>query len=196
MLTALLMMAVGVKAQNTTMYKDGVYKIFWQWNGRGYLTYHTDYDTSPQLAGVTLSGYQNSHYQLTDDGIQLSWYLYTSPYTRKSYLFEATTGKFITIKTDVAVGNGKRCILSSEVTTQAQFDLKETTNTAGYMLSYENYNFCSGCGSPKGSDPVRSATDGQGDGGIPFVFVSEGRMLPSKRFKILRMLLPLTLLRS
>lgn len=174
MVLTLLIAVVGVKAQNTTMYKDGVYKIFWQWNGRGYLTYHTDYYTSPQLAGVTLSGCQNLHYQLTDDGIQLSWYLYTSPYTRKSYLFEATTGKFITIKTDVAVGNGKQCILSSEVTTQAQFDLKETTNTAGYMLSYENYNFCSGCGNAKGNNPVRFATDGQTDGGIPFVFVSEG----------------------
>ena len=174
LLIASLFLALGAMAQNATTHEDGAYKIFWQWNGRGYLTYHADYPNDPQLAGVTLSGYQNSHYALSDAGIQLSWYLYTSPKTGKSYLFEATTGKFITINTGVSVGNGKKCTLSTEVTAQAQFDLKATTNTAGYMLSYGNYNFCSGCGSAKGNNPVRFASDGQTDGGIPFVFVSEG----------------------
>ena len=175
LLTTLLAMAVGMKAQTPTTVPDGVYKIFWQSNGRGYLTYHNNYSTSPQLAGVTLSGCQNLHYDLGDAGIQLSWYLYTSPHTKKSYLFEATTGKFITINLGQTVGNGKQCVLSDDVTAQAQFDLKATTNITGsYMLSYEGYNFCSGCGSPKGNDPVRFATDGPTDGGIPFVFVSEG----------------------
>lgn len=174
LMLALMLPCLGAWAQNATTHENGVYKIFWEWNGRGYLTYHADYPNDPQLAGVTLSGYQNSHYALTDAGIQLSWYLYTSPQTGKTYLFEATTGKFITINTGVNVGNGKKCTLSTEVTAQAQLDLKATTNTAGYMLSYNNYNFCSGCGSAKGQNPVRFATDGQSDGGIPFVFVSEG----------------------
>ena len=174
LMLALMLPCLGVMAQNATTHADGVYKIFWQWNGRGYLTYHADYPNDPQLAGVTLGNYGNSHYALTDAGIQLSWYLYTSPQTGKTYLFEATTGKFITINTDVNVGNGKKCTLSTEVTAQAQLDLKATTNTEGYMLSYDRYNFCSGCGSAKGQNPVRFATDGQTDGGIPFVFVSEG----------------------
>ena len=173
-LIASLFLTIGAMAQNATTHENGVYKIFWQWNGRGYLTYHADYPNDPQLAGVTLSGCQSKHYALTDEGIQLSWYLYTSPKTGKTYLFEATTGKFITINTSVAVGNGKKCVLSAEVTEQAQLDLKATTNTQGYMLSFGSYNFCSGCGSEKGQNPVRFATDGQTDGGIPFVFVSEG----------------------
>ena len=154
---------------------NGVYKIFWQWNGRGYLTYHADYPNDPQLAGVTLGDYGKTHYQLTDEGIQLYWYLYTSPNTGKTYLFETTTGKFITIDLTTGVGNGKKCILSTEVTTEAQLDLKATTNTEGYMLSYNNYNLCSGCGSAKGQNPVRFATDDQTDGGIPFVFVLQYR---------------------
>ena len=170
-----LFLAVGAMAQTATTHEDGVYKIYWDWNDRGYLTYHAEYPNDPQLAGVELSGCQTKHYALTDAGIQLSWYLYTSKTTGKSYLFEATTGKFITINTGVTVGNGKKCVLSTEVTEQAQLDLKATTNEAnGYMLSYDRYNFCSGCGSAKGQNPVRFATDGQTDGGIPFVFVSEG----------------------
>ena len=167
-------MTFSAVAQNATTKDDGAYKIFWQWNGRGYLTYHADYPTSPQLAGVTLNGYQNMHYALDAEGVQLSWYLYTSEKTGKSYLIEATTGQFITINLDQGVGNGKQCVLSDQVTAQAQLDLKATTNTTGYMLSYGNYNFCSGCGSAKGNDPVRFATDGQTDGGIPFVFVADG----------------------
>ena len=173
LLIASLFITIGAMAQTATTYADGVYKIFWQYDQRGYLTYHADYPNDPQLAGV-VNHNPNGHYQLTDEGIQLSWYLYTSATTSKSYLFEATTGKFITIDMNTTSGNGKRCALSEEVSEFAQFDLKATTNTTAYMLSYEGYNFCSGCGTNKGAGPVRFATDGQTDGGIPFVFVADG----------------------
>ena len=173
LLIASLFFAIGTMAQTATTYADGVYKIFWQYDQRGYLTYHADYPNDPQLAGV-VNHNPNGHYQLTDEGIQLSWYLYTSATTSKSYLFEATTGKFITIDMNTTSGNGKRCALSEEVSEFAQFDLKATTNTTAYMLSYGSYNFCSGCGTNKGAGPVRFATDGQTDGGIPFVFVTDG----------------------
>ena len=169
-----LFLTVGAMAQDATTYENGVYKIFWDWDDRGYLTYHADYPNDPQLAGVTLGNYGSSHYSLNDAGIQLSWYLYTSETTGKTYLIEATTGKFVTIDLNTVIGNGKKCVLSSEVSRYAQFVLKATTNIEAYMLSYENYNFCSGCGSAKGNNPVRFATDGQTDGGIPFVFVADG----------------------
>ena len=173
LLIASLFITIGAIAQTATTYADGVYKIFWQYDRRGYLTYHADYPNDPQLAGV-VNHNPNGHYQLTDEGIQLSWYLYTSATTSKSYLFEATTGKFITIDMNTTSGNGKRCALSEVVSEFAQFDLKATTNTTAYMLSYGSYNFCSGCGTNKGAGPVRFATDGQTDGGIPFVFVADG----------------------
>ena len=171
---ASLFLAVGAMAQNPTTFADGVYKIYWQWDKRGYLAYHADYPTSPQLAGV-VNHNPGGHYQLTDAGVNLGWYLYTSPVSGKSYMFEATTGKFITIDESRTVGNGKACVLSEEVTAKSMLTLKETTNTSAYMLTFgTNYNFCSGCGNNKGNDPVRFATDGQSDGGVPFVFVAEG----------------------
>jgi hypothetical protein len=171
---ASLFLAVGAMAQTATTYADGVYKIHWSWNGRGYLAYHNDYPNSPQLAGV-VNHNPSGHYQLTDEGVNLGWYLYTSLASGKSYLFEATTGKFITIDENRTVGNGKACVLSEEVTAKSMLTLKATTNTNAYMLTFgTNYNFCSGCGNDKGNDPVRFATDGQSDGGIPFVFVADG----------------------
>lgn len=174
----MVMVTFVVKGQNPTSYPDGIYKIYWDWNDRGYLTYHADYPTQPQLAGVELSGYQNLHYALTDEGINLGWYLYTSPTTNKSYLFEATTGKFIAISSTEGAEGGWKCVLSDQVTEYAQLDLYETTNVEAYMFRYvlngTNYQFCSGCGTSKGNNPVRFVTNGQADGGIPFVFVSEG----------------------
>lgn len=174
----MVMVTFVVKGQDPTSYSDGIYKIYWDWNDRGYLTYHADYPTQPQLAGVELSGYQNLHYALTDEGINLGWYLYTSPTTKKSYLFEATTGKFIAISSTEEAYGGWKCVLSDQVTEYAQLDLYKTTNVEAYMFRYvlngTNYQFCSGCGTSKGNNPVRFVTNGQEDGGIPFVFVSEG----------------------
>ena len=167
-------------AQTAATYADGVYKIYWQPDERGYLAYHgTDYPDNPQLAGV-VNHNPNGHYALDAEGINLGWYLYTSQKTNKSYLFEATTGKFITIDLNTTVGNGKQCDLSEEVSVNAQFDLLEGSGdyTSQYLLRYTvkstNYHFCSGCGSNKGQNPVRFSTDGQGDGGNRFIFVSEG----------------------
>lgn len=167
-------------AQTAATYADGVYKIYWQPDKRGYLAYHdADYPDNPQLAGV-VNHNPNGHYALDAEGINLGWYLYTSQNTNKSYLFEATTGKFITIDLNTTVGNGKQCDLSEEVSVNAQFDLLEGSGnfTSQYLLRYTvgstNYHFCSGCGSNKGNNPVRFSTDGQDDGGNRFVFVSEG----------------------
>ena len=130
-----LFLTVGAMAQNPTTFTDGVYKIHWSWNGRGYLTYHADYPTSPQLAGV-VNHNPNGHYKLTDAGVNLGWYLYTSPVSGKSYMFEATTGKFIAIDESRTVGNGKACVLSENVTAKSMLTLKKTTNTDAYMLTF------------------------------------------------------------
>ena len=180
MLFAALLAFVGVaKAQDAATYADGLYKVYWQADQRGCLAYHaTDYPERPQLAGV-VNHNPNGHYALDAEGINLGWYLYTSTETQKSYLFEATTGKFITIKTDETVGNGKACVLSENVTAEAQFNLFASNgNVAGsyllrYVLNEKNYHFCSGCGSNKGNNPVRFSTDGQSDGGNRFVFVTD-----------------------
>lgn len=177
MLTMLLVSVVmGVKGQTATTYADGVYKIYWQWDQRGYLAYHADYPTQPQLAGV-VNHNPDGHYALTDEGVNIAWYLYTSNKTKKSYVFEATTGKFITIDPNTSVHGGPACVLSETISGYAQLDLYATTNTDAYMLRYvhngTNYQFCSGCGKNKGDNPVRFVTNDQGDGGVPFVFVSE-----------------------
>ncbi len=184
MLFAALLAFVGVaKAQDAATYADGLYKVYWQADQRGYLAYHaTDYPERPQLAGV-VNHNPNGHYALDAEGINLGWYLYTSTETQKSYLFEATTGKFITIKTDETVGNGKACVLSENVTAEAQFNLFASNgNVAGsYLLRYvfngTDYHFCSGCGSNKGNNPVRFSSDTQSDGGNRFVFVTDDESL-------------------
>ena len=163
-------------AQTPTTKADGVYKIYWEGDGRGYLTYHADYPTQPQLAGV-VNYNPYGHYALTDKGIQLGWYLYTSNKFGKSYLFEATTGKFLAIDLTQEPHNNKACVLTEEVSEYAQFDLFATTNVEGFLLRYEdgstNYQLCSACGTNKGNNPVRFVKAGQEDGGVPFVFVSE-----------------------
>ena len=177
LLLASLFLTIGTAwAQTAATYADGLYKIYWQADQRGYLTYHADYSERPQLAGV-VNHNPNGHYQLTDAGVNLGWYLYTSQTSGKSYLFEATTGKFITIKPGEAVGNGKACVLSTEVSTESQLTLMAADGDVagtGYLFRYvignTNYHFCSGCGDNKGSNPVRFSTDGQGDGGNRFVF--------------------------
>ena len=174
-----VLMTVGAWAQEPTTHPDGVYKIFWQWNQRGYLTYHAeDYPNEPQLSGVELSGHGSKHYANDAEGISTSWYLYTSPKTAKTYLFEATSGKFITLNTEETAAGGFVCSLTEKPSLSSQLTLSATTNTEGFMLSYthnkQQYNLCSGCGSAKDAHPVRFVTDGQTDGGIPFVFVSEG----------------------
>ena len=178
MLLAALFLTLGTAwAQTAATYADGLYKVYWQSDNRGYLTYHEgDYPNEPQLSGVTLSGCESKHYASDAEGIKVAWYLYTSTFTKKSYLFEATTGKFIAINPGVGAGAGKACALTEEVTANAQMSLFATTDdkAGSYMLRYKigntNYHFCSGCGSNKDQHPVRFSTDGQSDGGTRFVF--------------------------
>ena len=191
MLLASLFLVMGTAwAQTATTYADGLYKIHWEWDKRGYLAYHnTDYPTMPQLAGV-VNHNPNGHYALDAEGINLGWYLYTSPKTEKSYLFEATTGKFITFNpADFNIANSKQCLLSTEVTDYAMLNLLATDNESApafalrYVFNGTNYQFCSGCGSNKGQNPVRFATNGQGDGGIPFKFVEDANLTITDEIK-------------
>ena len=180
MLLASLFLITGTAwAQTAATYADGLYKIYWESDNRGYLTYHEeDYPYEPQLSGVTLGDHGGKHYALDAEGIKVVWYLYTSPFTNKSYLFEATTGKFIAINPNVD-SNGKGCELTLEVTSNAQMELLATSgnNAGSYMFRHKlggiSYHFCSGCGSAKDQHPVRFSTDGQSDGGNRFVFVSD-----------------------
>ena len=191
MLFAALLAFAGVaKAQTAATYADGLYKIYWQSDNRGYLTYHEgDYPDEPQLSGVTLSGCADKHYASDAEGIQVAWYLYTSEKTGKSYLFEATTGKFISINPNAGAGNGKVCVLTTEVTSNAQMNLLATdgAQAGSYMFRYvigsTNYHFCSGCGSNKDAHPVRFSTDGQTDGGNRFVFVEDENLTISNDIK-------------
>ncbi len=191
MLFAALLAFVGVaKAQTAATYADGLYKIYWQSDNRGYLTYHEgEYPNEPQLSGVTLAGCADKHYASDAEGIQVAWYLYTSENTEKSYLFEATTGKFIAINPAENAGNGKTCVLTTEVSAHAQMNLFATDgNYAGsYMFRYtvdgKNYHFCSGCGSEKNAHPVRFSGDGQNDGGSRFVFVEDAGLTISDDIK-------------
>ena len=179
LLTSLFLITGTAWAQTAATYADGLYKIYWKSDNRGYLTYHEDdYPNEPQLSGVTLGDHGSKHYALDAEGIKVVWYLYTSPFTNKSYLFEATTGKFIAINPNVD-SNGKGCELTLEVTSNAQMELLATSgnNAGSYMFRHKlggiSYHFCSGCGSAKNQHPVRFSTDGQSDGGNRFVFVSD-----------------------
>ena len=191
MLLASLFLVMGTAwAQTAATYTDGLYKVYWQSDNRGYLTYHEgDYPDEPQLSGVTLAGCQNKHYASDAEGIKVAWYLYTSTFTKKSYLFEATTGKFIAINAELGAGVGKACALTTEVTANAQMSLfaTEGDKAGSYMLRHKigntNYHFCSGCGSEKNQHPVRFSTDGQSDGGTRFVFAEAEGLTISDEIK-------------
>ena len=191
MLLASLFLVMGTAwAQTAATYADGLYKVYWQSDNRGYLTYHEeDYPNEPQLSGVTLAGCQNKHYASDAEGIKVAWYLYTSTFTKKSYLFEATTGKFVAFNPGVAAAAGKACALTTEVTANAQMSLfaTEGEKAGSYMLRHKigntNYHFCSGCGSEKNQHPVRFSTDGQSDGGTRFVFAEAEGLTISDEIK-------------
>lgn len=191
MLLASLFLVMGTAwAQTAATYADGLYKIYWQSDNRGYLTYHEeDYPNEPQLSGVTLSGCENKHYASDAEGIKVAWYLYTSTKSGKSYLFEATTGKFIAINPNEVAANGRTCVLTTEVTSDAQMNLLATDGdyAGSYMFRYvigsTNYHFCSGCGSNKDQHPVRFSTDGQNDGGNRFVFVEDANLTITDEIK-------------
>ncbi len=162
--------------------EDGVYRIYWKGEGRGYLAYHDEYPTKPVLADVDLSGYNgiDKHYKSTESGVQRDWYLITSE-SGKKYLFSPYTGKFLTYSKEAA-DTGKGALYDAnrplEVAVEANshaswssyFILTATIDDVKYLLS-------SGCGTAsRGNNagyPVRWV-DAEGqmhDGGSPLTFV-------------------------
>ena len=165
--------------------EDGVYRVYWKGQERGYLAYHNDYPTKPVLADVNMSGHNGieKHYKSTEDGVQREWYLITSA-SGKKYLFSPYTGKFLTYSKDAA-DSGKGALydtnrpleIAVESNTHADWNsyyiLTATIDNVKYLLS-------SGCGTAsRGNNagyPVRWAkAEGDGgqmhDGGSPLTFV-------------------------
>ncbi|MBR4065640.1 MAG: hypothetical protein IKJ97_02705, partial [Bacteroidaceae bacterium] len=165
--------------------EDGVYRIYWKGQDRGYLAYHDEYPTKPVLADVDLANYNgiDKHYKSTESGVQRDWYLITSESGNK-YLFSPYTGKFLTYSKEAA-DQGKGALYDAnrplEVAVEANthadwssyFILTATIDDVKYLLS-------SGCGTAsRGNNagyPVRWANaDGDKsqmhDGGSPLTFV-------------------------
>ena len=155
-------------------FEDGIYKIHWAWNGRGYMVFHADYPTEAKLADVTLNGYQNSHFSTTaEEPMSLYWYLITGA-DSKQYLFNADTGLFLNVS-DVAADAAKANLLSETADTPIEI----VTNTSADYTLYGTYNgvryfLSSGCGQPsKTGHPVRWSTNtgDLSDGGTPLQLI-------------------------
>ena len=155
-------------------FEDGLYKIHWAWNGRGYMAFHADYPTEAKLADVTLNGYQNSHFSTTaGEPMSIYWYLITGA-DSKQYLFNADSGLFLNVS-DVAADEAKANVLSETAETPIEI---ESNSTADYTLygiaNGVRYFLSSGCGQPsKTGHPVRwsTKTADLSDGGTPLQLI-------------------------
>lgn len=176
----LLLMTTSAIAQVS----DGVYKLFWEYNSRGYLNYYAaEYPGEPQLAGVTLSGHETKHYTLDDAGNNLDWYWITS-ISGYSYLFSTASTVdnllFLGFTSEISVGSygAKGATLTA---TPFPFTLENASRSSNISDDYNlklvsgatSYYLCSGCGSSKNEHPVRWVV-GDNDDGVPFKFVTEG----------------------
>ena len=156
--------------------EDGVYRIYWKQNNRGYLAYHNDYPTKGVLADVTLSGYASSHFNSATDPVELEWYLITSENNNK-YLFSAYNGKFLSYSEE-----------SADAAKAAYFDaarplpitIENNTSHSGYYIIKANVDgrdclLSSGCGTASRTGyPIRwnsNISGDMGDGGSPLIFV-------------------------
>ena len=156
--------------------EDGVYRIYWKQNNRGYLAYHDSYPTKGVLADVTLSGYASSHFYSASDPVQLEWYLITSDKGNK-YLFSAYNGKFLSYSEE-----------SADAAKAAYFDaarpcpitIEQNTVHTSYSIIKANVDganclLSSGCGTPSRTGyPIRwnpKLEADMGDGGSPLIFV-------------------------
>ena len=156
--------------------EDGVYRIYWKQNNRGYLAYHNSYPTKGVLADVTLSGYASSHFNSATDPVELEWYLITSEKGNK-YLFSAYNGKFLSYSEE-----------SADAAKAAYFDaarpcpitIENNTSYSGYYIIKANVNgtdclLSSGCGTASRTGyPIRwnsNISGDMGDGGSPLIFV-------------------------
>ena len=186
-ITSLLMMFmlfVGMGwAQETVAPKNGVYKIFWQHDNRGYLTYafgyHEDndngiYQNEAQLVDVKYTGCENKHFNSTNNGsvINSNWYVYTSE-KGNTYIFSIQDGKFLGQSEPVKDVQNISFYSKLSSTPKAMKIYQHSVADHFYAQCGESI-LGSGCGSDKGNGhPVRWNVMGQlNDGGTPFKFVA------------------------
>ena len=156
--------------------EDGVYRIYWKQNQRGYLAYHNSYPTKGVLADVTLGSYGSDHFNSATDPVELEWYLITSDNENK-YLFNVTNGKFLSYSEE-----------SADAAKAAYFDaarpcpitIEQNTVHTSYSIIKANVDganclLSSGCGTPSRTGyPIRwnpKLEADMGDGGSPLIFV-------------------------
>ena len=162
--------------------EDGVYRVYWKGQDRGYLAYHDEYPTKPVLADVDLSGYNgiDKHYKSTESGVQRDWYLITSE-SGKKYLFSPYTGKFLTYSKEAA-DTGKGALYDANRPLEVAVEANSNSSWSGYFILTATiddvkYLLSSGCGTAsRGSNagyPVRwvDAEAQMHDGGSPLTFV-------------------------
>ena len=156
--------------------EDGVYRIYWKQNNRGYLAYHDSYPTKGVLADVTLGSYGSMHFNSATDPVELEWYLITSEKGNK-YLFSAYNGKFLSYSEE-----------SADAAKAAYFDaarpcpitIEQNTVHTSYSIIKANVDgrdclLSSGCGTASRTGyPIRwnsNISGDMGDGGSPLIFV-------------------------
>ena len=156
--------------------EDGVYRIYWKQNQRGYLAYHKDYPTKGVLADVTLGNYGSSHFNSSTDPVELEWYLITSESGNK-YLFNVSNGKFLTYSKESADA-AKAAYL--DVARPCPITIVQNTSYTAYSIIKANVDgteclLSSGCGtSSRTGYPIRwnsNIAGDMGDGGSPLIFV-------------------------
>ena len=156
--------------------EDGVYRIYWKQNQRGYLAYHKDYPTKGVLADVTLDNYGSSHFNSSTDPVELEWYLITSESGNK-YLFNVSNGKFLTYSKESADA-AKAAYL--DVARPCPITIVQNTSYTAYSIIKANVDgteclLSSGCGtSSRTGYPIRwnsNIAGDMGDGGSPLIFV-------------------------
>ena len=165
--------------------EDGVYRIYWKGQDRGYLAYHDEYPTKPVLADVDLSGYNgiDKHYKSTESGVQRDWYLITSE-SGKKYLFSPYTGKFLTYSKEAA-DTGKGALYDANRPLEVAVEANTNASWSNYYIltaTIDNVKLLlsSGCGTASRGNtagyPVRWVNaEGDNsqmhDGGSPLTFV-------------------------
>ena len=185
LLIASLFITIGAMAQTATAYtteeiaiptEDGVYRIYWKQNNRGYLAYHDSYPTKGVLADVTLGDYGSSHFNSSTDPVELEWYLITSEGGNK-YLFNVSNGKFLTYSKESADA-AKAAYL--DVARPCPITIVQNTSYTAYSIIKANVDgteclLSSGCGtSSRTGYPIRwnsNISGDMGDGGSPLIFV-------------------------
>ena len=156
--------------------EDGVYRIYWKQDNRGYLAYHNSYPTKGVLADVTLGNHGSKHFNSATDPVELEWYLITSDGGNK-YLFSAYNGKFLSYSEE-----------SADAAKAAYFDaarpcpitIEQNTSYTSYSIIKANIDgtpclLSSGCGTASRTGyPIRwnsNISDDMDDGGSPLIFV-------------------------